>query len=120
MDQDKRTSERLLANLPVRWEGLAGTLGARTEDISVRGCFVNTLSVATPGELICLEIRLPSGEWFPVNGQVRSYLPGMGFGLQFRFASIEEEIVLRKLLTSLTIGLLSSESLQSPEPDLHA
>jgi hypothetical protein len=119
MAQISRTSERLLANLPVRWEGLSGTLGARTEDISVSGCFVNTLSVATPGESIRLEIRLPSGDWLPVNAQVRSYLSGTGFGVEFTIVDVYQEVVLRRLLTSLTIELLASELPPSPEPDLH-
>jgi hypothetical protein len=120
MDQDRRSSERLLANLQVRWDGSSGAVGCRTEDISVSGCFVNTLGIVVPGQLISLEIRLPSGEWLPVKGEVTSYLPGMGFGLVFKFANVAEEIALRRLLTSLTIGFLSSESPQSPEPDLPA
>jgi hypothetical protein len=120
MNQPKRASERLLANIPVRWEGLSGTLGARTEDISVGGCFVNTLGIAIPGDSMMLELCLPSGEWLAVNGQVTSYLQGMGFGVKFTFENVEEEIVMRRLLTSLTIGQLASESSHLLEPNLRA
>jgi hypothetical protein len=116
MNQDRRASGRLPTNLAVR---SSGTVGCRTEDISVDG-FVNTLGIAELGEAITLEFGLPSGEWLPVNGEVTSYLPGMGLGLGFKFTKVEEEIALRRLLTSLTIALLSSESLRSPGPDLHA
>ena len=120
MDQDRRACGRVQANVSVRWEGSSGTVGCRTEDISVEGCFVNTLGMAAVGDAITLEFSLPSGESLPMKGKVTSYLPGMGFGLAFKFAKVEEEIALRRLLTSLTIALLSSESPQSPEPGLHA
>jgi hypothetical protein len=120
MNQDRRASERLTANLQVRWEGSSGAVGCRTEDISITGCFVNTLGIAIIGQTINLEIKLPSGEWMPVKGEVTSYMRGMGFGLAFKFANVEEEIAMRKLLSSITIGALSAESQQSPEPDLRA
>ena len=83
MSDERRTDDRVALNIPVRWDGLSGGVGARIEDLSLGGCFVNTRGVVTLGELITLEIKLPSGEWLPLRGEVTSYQPAIGFGLVF-------------------------------------
>jgi hypothetical protein len=98
MTDERRAHERVALNLPVRWAGLSGGLGARIEDVSLGGCFVNTLGVVNLGELITLEIELPSGKWLPLRGQVISYQPAIGFGLVFSFLTGEEKYELRQLL----------------------
>ena len=82
----------------MRWDGLSGEVGARLEDLSLGGCFVNTRGVVTLGELITLEIKLPSGEWLSLRGEVTSHQPAIGFGLVFPFLTSEEEDELRQLL----------------------
>ena len=82
----------------MRWDGLSGEVGARLEDLSLGGCFVNTRGLVTLGELITLEIKLPSGEWLPLRGEVTSYQPAIGFDLVFPFLTSEEEDELRQLL----------------------
>ena len=67
MSEERRTDERATLNIPVRWDGLSGGVGARLEDVSLGGCFVNTRGVVNLGELITLEIKLPSGEWLPAR-----------------------------------------------------
>ena len=98
MSEERRTDERAALNIPVRWDGLSGCVGARIEDLSLGGCFVNTRGVVTLGELITLEIKLPSGEWLPPRGEVISYQPAIGFDLVFPFLTSEEEYELRQLL----------------------
>ena len=99
MSEERRTDERATLNIPVRWDGLSGGVGARIEDLSLGGCFVNTRGVVTLGELVTLEIKLASGEWLPLRGEVTSYQPAIGFGLVFPFLTSEEEEELRQLLT---------------------
>ena len=98
MSEERRTDERMALNNPVRWDGLSGGVGARLEDLSLGGCFVNTRGLVNLGELITLEIKLPSGEWLPLRGEVTSYQPAIGFGLVFPFLTGEEEDELRQLL----------------------
>ena len=98
MNEERRADERVALNLPVRWDGLSGGLEARLEDLSLGGCFVNTRGVVNPGELITLEIQLPSGEWLSLRGEVTSYQPAIGFGLVFPFLTGEEEDEIRQLL----------------------
>lgn len=98
MTEERRTDERVSLNLPVRWDGLAGSSEARLEDLSLGGCFVNTGGRVDVGELVGLEIKLPSGEQLLLRGEVTSYQDGIGFGVVFPFLTDEEEQALRELI----------------------
>jgi hypothetical protein len=77
---------------------LSGSHEARIEDISLGGCFIKTRGRVDIGEVIGVEIRLPSGEWLQLRGEVISYQPNIGFGLVFTFLTAEEEFALRPLI----------------------
>lgn len=98
MPDDRRQDRRVTISLPVRWDGMGGTHEARLEDISMGGCFVNTTGRVEIDEVVSLEIRLPSGEWLGLRGEVTSYQPGIGFGLLFSFLTEDEEEALRELV----------------------
>jgi hypothetical protein len=99
MTEDRRSDERVSINLPARWDGLAGRHEARIEDLSLGGCFVNTHGRVDAGEVVSPEIKLPSGEWLPLRGEVVSYQQGIGFGVLFSFLTDEEEQSLRQIVT---------------------
>ncbi|MBC8032234.1 MAG: PilZ domain-containing protein [Pyrinomonadaceae bacterium] len=99
MTEERRSDERVPLNLPVRWDGLSGTSEARIDDLSLGGCFVNTGGRVDVGELVGLEIQLPSGEPLLLRGEVTSYQAGIGFGVVFPFLTGEEEQALRELVT---------------------
>ena len=98
MTDNRRSDERVSTNLPVRWDGQSGRHEARIEDVSLGGCFVNTTGRVDQGEVVSLLIKLPSGQWLPLRGEVVSYLQGIGFGVLFSFLTDEEEQVLRELV----------------------
>lgn len=99
MTEERRSDERIAINLPARWDGLSGEHQARIEDIGLGGCFVNTMSRVDVGEIISLEIKMPSGEWLQLRGEVISYQHAVGFGLQFTFLTDDEELALKQLTT---------------------
>lgn len=99
MTENRRSDERITINLAAKWDGLAGNYEARVEDLSLGGCFINTAGRVDLGDVIGLEIKLPSGEWLPLRGEVASYQPGIGFGLLFTFLTSDEEEALRELLS---------------------
>ena len=76
---------------------MSGTYEARLEDISLGGCFVNSSGRVELNEVISLEVRLPTGEWLPLRGEVTACQPGIGFGLLFSFLTEDEEDALRAL-----------------------
>ena len=99
MTDNRRSDERVSTNLPARWDGQSGTHEARIEDLSLGGCFVNTHGRVDVGEIVSLEMKLPSGEWLQMRGEVASYQAGIGFGLLFPFVTDDEEQALRELIT---------------------
>ncbi len=99
MNEDRRNDERVVTNLPARWDGLSGVHEARVEDLSMGGCFINSAGRVDIGEIVVLEMKLPSGEWLQLRGEVTSYQLGIGFGLLFSFLTDDEEYALRQLIT---------------------
>jgi hypothetical protein len=98
MTDNRRSDERVALNLPVRWHGLSGPHDARIEDLSLGGCFVNTAGRVDLDEVVSFDLKLPSGEWLPLRGEVVSYQEGIGFGVLFSFLTDEEEQALRELI----------------------
>lgn len=98
MGEERRRSERKRVLLEAKWESMSHTHEARVDDVSLGGCFVNTFGRVELYETVSLQILLPSGEWLPLQGEVASYQPGVGFGLAFTSLSEEETEVLQELL----------------------
>jgi hypothetical protein len=98
MTENRRSDERVPTNLPARWDGQTGRNEARIEDLSLGGCFVNTNGRVDIGEIVGIEIKLPSGEWLQLRGEVASYQAGIGFGVLFPFLTDEEEQALREIV----------------------
>jgi hypothetical protein len=99
MDKNRRSDERVSTNLPARWDGLSGKHEARIEDLSMGGCFVNTGGRVDVGEIVGIEMKLPSGEWLQLRGEVATYMAGTGFGVLFTFLTEDEEQTLRELIS---------------------
>ena len=99
MADERRSDRRVTAYLPAKWEGMSGAYEARIEDISAKGCFVNTAGRVEVNQVISLQIELPSGEWLPVSGQVTTHQPGIGFGILFSDLSEKETQQLRQLVS---------------------
>ena len=100
MSQERRTDDRTNTNFPAMWLGMTDSSAheAQIGDIGLGGCFVNTAAPVEWDEVITLEIQLPSGDWLPLRGEVMSYKPGKGFGLNFTFLTDDEVFALRQLV----------------------
>lgn len=101
MTDNRRSDERVSLNLSARWDGLSGRHEARIEDLSLGGCFVNTAGRVDVGEIVGVEIKLPSGEWLQLRGEVVSYHQGIGFGIVFSFLTEDEEQALKELIIDM-------------------
>ena len=100
MNKERRTNQRIPLNLPARYDGLSGAHEARLEDISMGGCFVNARGQVESGEAITIEIKMSSGEWLQLRGEVTSCQPGIGFGVVFSLLTEKELRSLEQVLTS--------------------
>lgn len=101
MSDDKRSVNRVSVNLASKWCGVTGTHESRIEDLSVKGCFVNTTGAVDVGEIVSLLIKLPSGRWLPLRGKVVSCQQMIGFSLTFSILDEMERESLSKLVKSL-------------------
>jgi hypothetical protein len=83
MNEEQRQSERIRFPMEARWEGLSGKHVARVYDISLTGCYIETLGQVQLNEQIRFEIQSPTGRWLPLQGRVIHYQPNLGFGVGF-------------------------------------
>ena len=98
MVEERRREERVALMLELRWQSLSGKHTARISDMSVSGCYVETIAQVTVGELVRFEIKLPTGRWMPLIGEVVYHLPAMGFGLRFRSMTESQRQMVASLL----------------------
>lgn len=88
-------------------------LSARSCDLVVHGCYVDTLRPFPVGTLV--RIRLKKGEAIiEVNGNVVYQLPGLGMGIAFHDLSPESHEALEKWLSHVPVQRESVETLVSP------
>jgi hypothetical protein len=106
MPDERRSSNRKRLLLEARWESMSGTHEARVDDVSLGGCFVNSVARVELNEAINLEIQLPSGAWLPLRSNVASYHPGVGFGLSFTALTEGEVSLLKQLMSSVQEKLI--------------
>jgi hypothetical protein len=98
MTEERREDPRRAVSVEAWWEGLSGRHGARVSDLSLGGCFIDTPGKARVGEFILCALKLPTGEWLRLRGQVASTDPHAGFSLAFTFLTEDEQQALAGLL----------------------
>lgn len=101
---ERRRAERVHVNLDARWEGVLARREGSIVDISSTGCFMLTTDAVTPGELIRLEIQLPTGRWIYLWAEVVYSVPEIGFGLRFTGSIDETEQIMLELLINYVSG----------------
>ena len=75
-----RAYERLPMSLEIR---MWGTAPARTRDLCLGGCYIESLAHVTVGQFLLFEMQLPSGRWLPLRGEVIYHRRNQGFGVSF-------------------------------------
>ena len=78
-----REQERVMYLTETVLECMSGRRGARISDLSVGGCYIDSIAEVGVGEDISFELQLPSESPIPVRGKVAYVLPGNGFGVSF-------------------------------------
>ena len=97
-DADKREHERKQLFAEATLEFSSGKYQARINDISLGGCYVDSIASVTEGEAISLTLAVGSGEPERFAGVVAYVLPGFGFGIRFTDLNEEKIAFLQKLL----------------------
>ena len=100
MTEERREDPRRAVSVEAWWEGLSGRHKARVSDLSMGGCFIDTPGKADVGEFILCALKLPTGRWLRLRGQVASVDPQTGFSLAFTFLTEDEQEALTQLLNA--------------------
>ena len=97
MESERRKDERISVSLEAKFFGGAQG-GARISDISLGGCYVETIAYFNAGDVIDVEIKMPNGTWLSLKGKISYTHPSMGFGMRFHDLSQYELDVLSGLM----------------------
>jgi hypothetical protein len=83
MTDERRDNERVRLQVEARWSGLSGQHVARVYDLSMSGCYIESLGQVSAGERVVFQIKLPDESWLVLHGTVVHSQPNIGFGLRF-------------------------------------
>lgn len=89
MNETSQQIERVNVSLDVVWHGTAGKYDARMSEISLDGCFIDSMGQETLGETVNFKVRLPSDIWVTLAGEVVNQEYPIGF--EVRFTNLNEE-----------------------------
>ena len=101
--QERRQTERILLNVPVRWKSLLTQGRGTISDLSLLGCLVLAGAEVDAGELIRLQIDFGNHFVF-AWARVVYAVPEMGFAMEFIFAEEDEQSALATLVGTLRSG----------------
>lgn len=103
MNKERRQHERYKRALEGQWNGASGTGTCRITDISLGGCFIQTLAMPAVGEDTTVTIHLGSHH-LALAGRIVYVEQGMGFSVQFRDVHRDHVEQLVELLKTLQSG----------------
>ncbi|MEP6570393.1 MAG: PilZ domain-containing protein [Acidobacteriota bacterium] len=83
MSDEKRKHGRVPLVMEASWEGAGSRSKARTTDISVTGCFIDTQGAVSVGDILNINFIPPDGKPIAVQGRVMYQQRGLGFGVRF-------------------------------------
>ena len=110
---DRRREERLEVCLDAVWDGKSGNYIARVTDLSEGGCYLDSVGSVRLGEIVGFRVLLPDDDWLYLEGEVRHYGSGTGFGVKFIDLNDEQQEKLQWLLKIAAEQGAESPSIQA-------
>jgi hypothetical protein len=95
---DRRTKPRLRVSLDAMWDSSTEAHSARITNLSEGGCFLDSVGEVRSGEIVGFRVLLPDDDWLYLEGEVRHYTRGIGFGVKFVDLNEEQTEKLQWLL----------------------
>ena len=95
MDDERRSKPRLNVSLDASWDR---DHPARITNLSEGGCYLDTVGEVMRGEIVGFRALLPDGDFLYLEGEVRHYTPGVGFGVRFVDLNDEQQANLKRLI----------------------
>ena len=85
MSNSPQQHEPVTVSLDVVWQGSSGKQDARMSEISMDGCFIDSMVQGRAlGDIVEFKVHLPSGPWVSLQGELVHEDHPIGFGLRFR------------------------------------
>jgi len=78
-----KQDDPVTVSLDAVWQGSTGKYDARISEISMNGCFISLGQGRALGDMVEFKVRLPSGLWVPLQGELINGDYPLGFGLRF-------------------------------------
>jgi PilZ domain len=94
----ERSQSRVTVPLTVVLDYASGTREVRLSDLSLGGCYVDSISGVRPEEFLRLKLSLPQGRSVEMSGTVVYVHEGIGFGVQFNDMTREQRNVIEQLI----------------------
>ena len=110
MDDDRRSTPRLSVSLDASWDR---DHPARISNLSEGGCYLDTVGEVMRGEIVGFRVLLPEGEFLYLEGEVRHYTAGVGFGVRFVDLNDEQQTNLKRLIGIATGSDRGSEAISA-------
>ena len=99
MEKDLRQNERTNISLEVTVEFSSGKREVRISDLSMSGCFIDSIAPVVKGESVIFMVRMPTtGAQLKLNGEVVYIFPNSGFGIRFTDLTEEEQNIIKQLI----------------------
>jgi hypothetical protein len=96
---EKRQDDRKTYWSEVSLEFASGKHGVRISDLSLGGCYVDSIASVTEGEAITVTLSNKAGETMSLPGEVAYVMPGLGFGVRFQDLTQEQIDFLQPLVS---------------------
>ena len=99
-ETSQQHSEQVYVSLDVVWKGSAGKYDARMGEISLDGCFIDSMGQEVLGETVDFKVRLPSGLWVTLQGEVVYQEYPIGFEVRFNNLTKENRGLLTEVIAA--------------------
>ena len=101
MNQERRQHKRVTRPFEGHWRGSSGASNCRISDVSLGGCFVQTLATPTAGDETQVTIAFGNDLSMTFAGKVIYVEPKMGFAVKFNELNDDGSEEVRRLLDAL-------------------
>src|SRR4030095_212357 len=95
---DRRSKPSLRVRLDAMWDSSTEAHSAQVTDLSEGGCYLDSVGSVRLGEIVGFRVLMPDDDWLYLEGEVRHYGAGTGFGVKFVDLNDEQQEKLRWLL----------------------
>ncbi len=93
-----RQKKRIAISLTIELAAASGNREARISDLSLDGCYVDSITSVRLDEIIKFTLSLPTGRREEMSGVVIYVHEGIGFGLRFNNLSDDQRMLIQQII----------------------